>query len=261
MNDAEDVTLKETDPFDAKPPPSLVRHPETFLTLVETEIDRRSDMVYKRTYPFIGDYINERHRELGMHLSANDSFAHELDRRLLPVEALKAYELAFYCSGDILKLGRFRGLSTTIMTDASSDSGTTSEIVVVDADENTAMTNGAELAREQGGRRAHLLCSDAIAAIKTFTATKRMFACAFVSHGHSFEEVRDACRLLHRVIDVGGFAFFYDFNEPRNGSRSDPSYGVYQGVLDGLMIGRWQFWGIYGSGGLFRHTDPRRSFL
>ena len=64
------------------------------------------------------------------------------------------------------------------------------------------------------------------------------------------------CEILHRVVDLGGFALFHDFNDPRNSMEGVPDYGVYQGAMDGLRADRWAFWGIYGCTGLFRRTGP-----
>ena len=218
-------------------------------------------MPYRNTYPLDGDYINARHEELGSRTHASGMIDFGVDDWLLPADALKLYEMAYCCEADILELGAYRGLSAAIMNEACNDSHQSNKIISVDLDPTAVELSRQELENRPGGRRVSFFPGDAGEAVRNLAAIKRQFRFVSVDHSHRYEHVLDACHSLHRVMAVDGFALFHDFNDPRNGQESEQDYGVYQGVLDGLKTGRWEFWGIYGCSGLFRHVDPRRAFL
>lgn len=243
------------------PETSLRRHADTFLSLAETGIDRRFDMPYRKTYGFAGDFINPRHREIGARCQASGMIDYGVEGWLLPADAFKLYELAYWCDADILELGAYRGLSASVMNEACNDRDRATKIISIDLDTTAVDLSRQTLAARAGGERVWFFQDDAASAIRNLAAIKRRFGFVFVDHSHRYEHVLEACQSLHRVLAVGGFALFHDFNDPRNGREDDADYGVYQGVVDGLRPGRWEFWGIYGCTGLFRLTDPRQSFM
>lgn len=235
---------------------SLSRHESTFLTLKETSIEKRFSMPFQKTYPSPDEYVNERHCSLVSKLHPSGMIDIGIEGWLLPPDALKLYELAYHCSGDILELGSYRGLSATVMNWASNDSAQANVIVSVDLDPTAVDLSRRKLQSEPGGERAHFFMDDAGSAVRNLAGINRQFQFAFVDHSHRYEHVVDACLSLHRVIRLDGFALFHDFNDPRNAVEEDVDYGVYQGVMDGLRSDRWEFWGIYGCTGLFRRTGP-----
>ena len=239
----------------------LSRHENMFLSLAETAIDRRFEMPYRKTYPFDGDYINAQHEKLTERRHPSGMIDFGIDGWLLPADALKLYEMAYWCEGDILELGAYRGLSAAIMNEACNDSHRASTIISIDLDPSAIELSRQELESRPGGQRVLFFQNDGGSALRNLAGIKRQFRFAFVDQSHRYEHVLDACRSLHRVIAADGFVLFHDFNDPRNSHEGDLDYGVYQGVVDGLKIGRWEFWGIYGCSGLFRHVDPRRAFL
>jgi predicted O-methyltransferase YrrM len=235
---------------------NLSRHQGTFLTLRETATERRFDMPYRKTYPFDGDYLSDRHRELAAKLHPSGMIDIGIEGWLLPADVLKLYEMAYCCGGDILELGAYRGLSAAVMNHACNDSSQSNVIVSIDLDTTAIELSRLELQGLSGGERVHFFQDDAGSAVRNLAGIKRQFRFAFVDHSHRYEHVVDACHQLHRVVEVDGFALFHDYNDPRNAVESETDYGVYQGVMDGLRTDRWEFWGIYGCAGLFRRIGP-----
>ena len=233
-----------------------VSHPETFLTLGQTTPDKRFDMTYQKTYLFPDEYITANHKGLVSRTNKTGMIDIGIEGWLLPADALKLYEMAFFCQGDILELGSYKGLSASVMNMACNDSGKNSIIVSVDLDPEAVGISQQLLKETLGGERAHFFQDDAATGVRNLAAAKRQFAFAFVDHSHRYEHVLDVSQSLHRVVEIDGFALFHDFNDPRNIAKEHPDYGVYQGAMDGLKSDRWEFWGIYGCTGLFRRVGP-----
>lgn len=233
-----------------------LRHENTFLTLRDTAIERRFDMPFCKTWAYEGEYLSDQHGQLLAKRHPSGMIDIGIDGWLLPADALKLYEMAYCCSGDILELGAYRGLSATVMNQACNDSDQNNVIVSIDLDTTAVQQSRLQLQTTPGGDRVHFFQDDATSAVRNLAAIKRCFRFAFVDHSHRYEHVLNACQQLHRVIDVDGFALFHDFNDPRNALESEVEYGVYQGVMDGLRADRWEFWGIYGCTGLFRRIGP-----
>ena len=237
----------------AKP---LHRHEDSFLTLAETAAERRFDMPYRKTFAFDGETLSAQHAALAAQLHPTGMIDIGVEGWLLPADALKLYEMAYLCPGDILELGAYRGLSATVMNRACNEVGRQCTIISIDLDPVSVEASRAQLAAEPGGERAMFFIDDGASATRNLAAIKRQFGFAFIDHSHRYEHVHDACQILHRVVAVGGFALFHDFNDPRNSREDVPDYGVYQGAMDGLRADRWAFWGIYGCTGLFRRIGP-----
>ena len=213
-------------------------------------------MPFCKTWAYEGAYINAQHKQLSTKLHPSGMIDIGIEGWLLPQDALKLYEMAYCCNGDILELGAYRGLSATVMNQACNDSGQTNVVVSVDLDPVAVEQSSQQLRSTPGGDRCHFFQDDAGLAVRNLAAAKRFFRFAFVDHSHQYEHVLSVCQQLHRVIDVDGFALFHDFNDPRNAQQGELEYGVYQGVMDGLRADRWEFWGIYGCTGLFRRVGP-----
>jgi cephalosporin hydroxylase len=234
----------------------LIRHESTFLTLEQTSTDRRFQMSYLKTFCFPGEFIDERHRTLVSNIGADGMIDIGVEGWLLPADALKLYELVYFCGGDVLELGTYRGLSASICTQASEAAGLHNVIVSIDLNSDEIDRARSNLAGRPGFERVNLFAVEAGQAVRDLAQAKRMFNFAFIDHSHTYEHVYEVCRSLHRVMKLGAFALFHDFNDPRNSASNALDYGVYQGVLDGLDERRFEFWGIYGCTGLFRRKGP-----
>ena len=207
----------------------LTRHKYTFFTLAETATEHRFDMPFRKTWGYAGDYLSENHKKLISKLHPSGMIDIGIEGWLLPQDALKLYEMAYCCDGDILELGAYRGLSATVMNQAANDSHQENVIVSIDLDTTAVEESRRQLQATNGGSRVHFFQDDAASAIRHLNSIKRKFQFAFVDHSHRYEHVLSACEILHRVIDVGGFALFHDFNDPRNSVEHEVDYGVYQG--------------------------------
>jgi predicted O-methyltransferase YrrM len=236
--------------------PECIRHDHLSLTLEATADDKRFVMPYQKTYNFGGPFINQSHHRLAlsrMHQHA-DIINIGIDGWLLLADALKLYELAFFCKGDIIELGTYKGLSTTIMAEASRDSGRKFEIVTVDLDPQLAAEAKQGMAdrRTPGRENVHFFTFDAIKFVANSADAGKLYELAFIDHSHRYQHVYDTCVNLHRILAPGAFALFHDYNDPRNLRADVPDYGVYQAVHTALSESYFEFWGIYGCCGLFR---------
>lgn len=232
------------------------RHQQTFLSLAETATDRRFDMPYKKSYVYPDQFINDAHMALGASKHETGMIDYGVEGWLLPADAWKLYELAYFCGGDILEVGTYKGLSAAVMLQASNDAGLQNTIISIDLDENASGQARQTLDQRQGSERVHLFVAEGASSVAGLAAAKRYFKFAFIDHSHHYDHVAEVCRHLHRVLELGAFVLFHDFNDPRNAAGDQPDYGVYQGVLDGLNPARFEFWGIYGCCGLFRRIGP-----
>jgi len=234
---------------------NLTRHEDTFLTLEETEVDLRFKMPFRKTFEYEGEFLNEKHRALGMKVHETGMIDIGIDGWLLPADVYKLYEMAYCCPGDILELGCYRGLSTSVINQACNANGRNQVIVSIDIDPVALEEARRQVCSQEGGHRAHFFAVDAETSVRDLAKAKRMFGFTFVDHSHAYEHVLGVCLHLHRVIEIGGFALFHDFNDTRNNLDAFEDYAVWQGVMEGLCPHRWEFWGIYGCTGLFRRIS------
>jgi hypothetical protein len=233
-----------------------LRHEQTFLTLQDTAVDHRFDMQYLKTYDFPGEFINSFHGSLAVSIGPSGMIDIGVEGWLLPADALKLYELAYFCYGDILELGTYRGLSASILGQAVTAAGGGGCVVSVDLDVNAIEIARVNLMGRPGVESINFFVVEAGKAVRDLAQAKRIFDFGFIDHSHKYEHVFDVCQSLHRVLKVGAFALFHDFNDPRNAHTQQLDYGVYQCALDGLRTDRFEFWGIFGCCGLFRRIGP-----
>jgi predicted O-methyltransferase YrrM len=166
-------------------------------------------------------------------------------------DALKLYEMAYYTKGDILELGSYHGLSTTLMANAVRKSPHKKKILTVDLQpKNIEMTNK-NLQKAGVIKHVEAICGDAIKVVKDFADINKKFQFIFIDHSHAYDPVYLVCRELHNIILPGGFCLFHDFNDARNREPSQNDYGVYQAVQEGLDPQAFEFYGIYGCTGLY----------
>ena len=234
------------------------RNEITALSLEQTFHDRRLQSVYRKTYDFPRDYIDGYHRWLGT-TAPLDPELHILrmgiEGWLFRADALKLYEMAFF-GRDILELGTFKGLSTTVMAQALFNSGEPGQIYTCD------LIDEFKQAAEQGMRERNVLgreniyfaVDDATSFLRRQMRSGRRFRFVFVDHSHERQPMVETCELLSEVMEPGAFVLFHDYNDPRNARPEHSDYGVYQAVSEALPKDRFEPWGVFGCTGLFRHT-------
>ena len=233
-------------------------HKDTFPSL-ENVGERIPD--YQPTFEFKGEYIDAYHRFLGDPVNYKDAllqlknrsglWAEHIDGWLRREDALKLYELAYFAKGDILELGSYHGLSTTILARACGGLLRRKHVFSVDLD--PACTDRTKHHLKAGGlaKGVTTICTDALSAVRKFAAEGKRFDFAFIDHSHAYEHVYPVCRELRGVMTTGGFCLFHDFNDARN-KAGDPDYGVYQAVVEGLDAKEFEFYGVYGCTALYR---------
>jgi hypothetical protein len=222
------------------------------MTLEQTATDQRFNMKFMPTYKYDGDYINWEHAEFAICPTRLGMIDIGIDGWLLPADALKLYELAYFCRGDCLELGTFRGLSTSVILRGSNAAGLANRILSIDLDPNAPEAGRTSLANIPGNERVLFVHTSGDEALATFTRERRRFSFCFIDHSHRYEHVRSACETLPAVMRRGGFCLFHDYNDQRNARPDIDDYGVWQGVRDGLSKRHFEFWGIFGCTGLFR---------
>ncbi len=233
-------------------------HPESWLS--EQELGSRFPP-YAPTYEFSPPFIDPAHRELAncadgalVQMKTRRWFGRVIPGWLRREDALKIYELAFFSTGDVLELGSFHGLSTSIIARATLHSPTPKHVESIDLD--PACTKAARRNLRSLGLLGQVTVrsAEAAAAVREYAASKRQFGFVFIDHSHAYAPVFEVCQDLHRVTSPGGFCLFHDFNDVRNRDPHDKDYGVYQAVGDGLGKDQFEFYGIYGCTGLFRRV-------
>ena len=233
-------------------PAGLSRHARSRLTLEQTATDQRFRMPYRKTFPFDGAFIDAGHRRLAECPRREGMIDIGIPGWLLPADALKLYELVYFCRGDVLELGTYRGLSASLVLEAMSAAGAKNTLVSIDLDPGSSQAGAATVKGRPGSERAFFFTTAADEALDTFTRAARRFRFCFIDHSHRYEHVISACRKLPGVLKRDAFCLFHDYNDPRNADPGNDDYGVYQAVRDGLDPARFSFWGVYGCTGLFR---------
>ncbi|MBP7691739.1 MAG: class I SAM-dependent methyltransferase [Anaerolineales bacterium] len=234
------------------------RHADTFLTLeaLGTRIP-----VYQPTYEFPGPYLDAAHAALAQGPFKDGFLIQRRDSRWLgqiipgwlrAEDALKLYELAYFAAGDILELGSYHGLSTSIMAEAGRNSPQPKRLYSVDLDGMAVRAARFHLWRAGLAAAVQVERQEALAAVRAHAAAGRSLALVFVDHSHEYQPVYEVCRALPEVLPPGGFCVFHDFNDPRNRDSANRDYGVYQAVVAGLDPAHFEFWGCYGVLALYR---------
>jgi SAM-dependent methyltransferase len=235
-------------------------HPESFQRLDEAGT---TIPPYRPTYDFPGPYLDSVHESLGTG-PLRDGFL--VDRRtggvlgwpirgwLRREDALKLYEIAYFAAGDILELGSFHGLSTSLLALARRAGPGFGRIDSVDLARNSVAMTRLNLLRQGLLHRVRVHRGDALAFVRARRAEGRRYAMAFVDHSHAYGPVYEVCRELSAVVSPGGFCLFHDFNDPRNYDPEDADHGVHQAVTGGLDPAAFEFYGLYGVVALYRRS-------
>ena len=222
------------------------KHPETWITPSEGGI---AFSHYRKTFDFPGEFIDDAHARYA-HAPPSGLIEVGIPGWLRVADALKLYEMAYFSQGQVLEIGAYHGLSTSILALALRNAGRGHTLVSLELDPPAmleAKRNVADLAE-----MCDFILGDARVSRGELKEQGRTFAFAFVDHSHMYELVRDACVDLKKLIRPGGFALFHDFNDPRNGK--DSQYGVYQAVVETFADETFVFHGVYGCAALYRRS-------
>lgn len=232
-----------------------IRYPDSFVSF--NELGKASP--YLPTFRFAGDYINANHRFYsecptgyeGISICINIG----VDGYLQKADALKIYELAYFSQGNILELGTYRGLSTSIIAQALFDANSKVEFDTVDIDPAAnASAKSNVLARSGGDRVVFNLC-DATQYMDKAIAQGRVFSFIFIDHWHGYDTTYEAAMRAKKILSPGGFCLFHDYNDPSN-ANPDHVYGVYKAAHDALLCDPFfDFYGTFGCTALFRKRD------
>jgi SAM-dependent methyltransferase len=171
---------------------------------------------------------------------------------LWPDDALKLYELAYFSQGDVLEIGCYQGLSTTIMSQAVRDSQEAKWIISLDISPPYIATAQRHVRGKQLDQYVNFVCGDAMLLSEMLIQAKKRFGFVFVDHSHAYKDVAGVCRLLPELVVDGGFCLFHDFNDARNLDLHNLDYGVSRAVDDSLSQDIFNFYGIFGCTALFR---------
>jgi cephalosporin hydroxylase len=232
---------------------NLAPNSDTFLKLEDTAKDLRLNMEYRKTYSFPGKFIDGYHQWLSRcPVHPYHMIDIGIEGWLFPADALKLYELAYFCE-DILEIGTFKGLSTTVMANAVFNSGRQSPIVTCDVNPGSVAEArlGFRLRQVPDRELHHFFPWEGTAFVQHLGKAERRFSFIFIDHSHNYEHVLGVCQNISKVMVHGAFCLFHDYNDPRNLPGIE-SYGVYQGVRDGLPKDEFDFFGVFGCTGLFR---------
>ena len=206
---------------------------------------------YVRTFTLDTEFIDN-HRSYATCDRQDGLIKLDIDGWLWPEDALKLYELAYVATGDILELGCYNGLSTSILSQANHDSGLKKSTDSIDlAADGIRITQG-NRARKGLLTNVQLFPQEASAYCRQSGRAGRMFDLVFIDHSHAYQAVLEVCRELRPIVSPGGFCLFHDFNDERNSDPNNADYGVAQAVADGLDQYCFKFYGIFGCCALYR---------
>lgn len=230
----------------------LFRYPESWVNFN----DVGSPAPYLKTYNFEGDFINLNHAKYASckmgRMGNNACIDVGIDGFLQKGDALKLYELAYFCEGDILEIGTFKGLSTSILATGLHDAQGNGSILTNDINAESSKQAQQALKGLLGAERITFIVDDATIFMNSLRSKGKKFKFIFIDHWHGYRATTEAAEEAKYLLAPGGFLFFHDFNDPDN---LDPNhvYGVYPAVLDTMAVDpSYIFYGNFGCCCLFR---------
>jgi predicted O-methyltransferase YrrM len=236
---------------------TMLQNEDTYCSL--SELNLRKVLPYRRTFEFPNDYINDRHKFFTtcprgrMGIDSNIDLG--IDGYLLPEDALKLYELVYFCKGNILQLGTYKGLSTYIITMAMDDSHSQGYLDTVDIDENVSTIAQNIIKDLSYNRFVNFYVMDAMELCDKKIVEKKHYDFIFIDHWHGYDATYSAAIRAKKLLNVGGFCLFHDYGDPGN-ADPDHVYGVYQAAHDAMLCDEhFEFYGAFGCTGLFRKND------
>lgn len=212
---------------------------------------------YLPTYDYLGEYLNEQHRSYSTCPAKEHLIDLGIDGWLRREDALKLYELAYFAPGPILEIGSYHGLSTSILARAVADSGPEGRdrrIVSVELDPSAQAVARGHLALLGLAANVTFVENHASAYCIEAAAAGERFAFAFIDHDHAYASVLPVCRELPKLTLPGAFCLFHDWLDARNFQPEEAAYGVFGATRDGLDPMVFEFYGVFGVGGLYRRT-------
>ena len=232
-----------------------IRYPDSFLGLSELG---KKPTPYKPTYQFAGSHINDNHKYYSNcptgHKDIQVCIDIGIEGYLQQGDAQKLYELAYFASGDILELGTFCGLSTSIIAQAIYDSKREISFETVDIDKDANEKAQKNVLSKTGRAPVQFNILDATEYLDKAIAAGKSYGFIFVDHWHGYEATYEAAMRAKKLLKNGGFCLFHDYNDPAN---TDPEhvYGVYKGANDAMLCDpNFEFYGLFGCTALFRKS-------
>lgn len=207
------------------------------------------------TIPYQGEYINSAHSFYSKCSCVNNKIDIGINGSLKREDALKLYEMAYFCQGRMLELGCNQGLSTSIMAGARRDAGLNEVIETVDLQQHLCDTTTRSLKKNNLTGIVEVYCADAVNYCADGIKEGRTYEFVFVDHSHQYDLVLGVAEQLGDLIIPGGFCFFHDYNDKRNIRPEDEDYGVSQAADLAMANSGFEFYGIFGCGALFRKLD------
>jgi predicted O-methyltransferase YrrM len=231
------------------------RYENTFLQL--DELGAWPPPEYRPTFDFPEEFIDADHRYYAECPTENELIQVLCDGLAikgwqLRQDALKLYELAYFCSGDILEIGIANGLSTSVLSKANHNSGLKKTIYSVDVFQGNVDKTFETIRKQCLEGNVQIICDDAVSAAKRFVAGGKRFEFVFIDHDHAYQPTHEICLQLKQLLISGGFCLFHDFNHAGNADPNNADYGVYRAVMDTLSEVDFEFYGVFGATALFR---------
>lgn len=255
------TNLMDTSPVSV-PHHSFVSKMEGFpeqeqLYFTDRQLINGSDAPYIPTYSVEGDWINDNHSKYNQDGRLLTST--KLEGWLRPADALKIYEMSYFSPGDILQLGTYKGLSTSIVLEAILDSGDEKKCDTVDLDPQLSAQAKANINEMFGsrGEAVEFHVADGTQFIDLKIIEKKKYGFIFIDHWHGYRAVYTSALRVNKLLIPGGFVLFHDYASARNFFRpsAEEAYGVLQGANDALMgDARFEFCGTFGCTGMFRFS-------
>lgn len=198
-------------------------------------------------------FINDNHKFLSTTLTdpqhPNLISYKGIDGWLTVPDALKLYEMAYFSDFNILELGSYQGLSTTILAEALKDANSKNHIISADiSKENTNITIS-NLTNSKLLSYVDVRCIGAESLFVELINLKSQFSFIFIDHSHTYNDVTKACEILPLILQDGGFAMFHDFS---NRAGNICGNNVFLAVENSLSNQLFEFHGCFGCSGLFR---------
>jgi hypothetical protein len=229
---------------------ATIRHPNTWIS---EETLGKVYHEYRRTYDFPSEILDPAFRAL-IEDSPRGMLVRKIKGWLRTADALKIYELAYFCAGAILELGTFEGLSSSVIASAIRNSGRQREFTSVDVNSAHSLAASANLMEAGLINYVELVVSEGADYLDHAITTGRQYGFVFIDHSQAYKDVVEVCTRLGKIAMHGAFAVFHDFNDPRNRPCNFAKAGVFQAVQDALDVKQFEFYGTYGCCGLYRRA-------
>jgi predicted O-methyltransferase YrrM len=202
------------------------------LALQPNKLDDRS---YAPTYDFGAPDLGERHR--GAEESVRD-----VPGWMVPEDAMKLYELAYFAPGPILEIGAFHGKSAILMSKAARDGATGATVLSVDVDAQ-ALNAARTQAAAHGVTDGIVFFRGSVGALLR-TASGLRPGLVFIDGDHSRAGVLSDLEALRPRVPDGALLLFHDYYRT-------PEMSVPDAVEESWVPAECDFGGAFGSCGLF----------